>query len=285
LRCQKLTQFTRPGEEVCPKCSPDYRIEQEREYRKAKRALIGGRTLGDDFTCCQCGKTDRLIHSKQKRCMECIKKNDEQRRPLGSLFTCAVCCNPTELTLGKQKLCKERAYEEKKRKNREEYWAEPAPDRKSVGFSFKCIICDKVVVREKYLQICCSEKSLKQRTQEMYVGSRRRWINSSYEIKLNLTISSAISRSLRGAKDGRKWQSIVGYSRADLIRHLERGFEDGMSWSNYGWWHVDHIRPLDSFHFKNPEDPDFRDAWSLPNLRPSWWIDNFKKGSKRIYLI
>lgn len=78
-----------------------------------------------------------------------------------------------------------------------------------------------------------------------------------------------------------KWRSggrasslirTLGYTRQDLASHLEAQFSDGMSWANYGEWHIDHIIP------KNLFDPtskrQLRECWSLDNLRPLWAKDN-----------
>lgn len=94
-----------------------------------------------------------------------------------------------------------------------------------------------------------------------------------------------MAKSLRGRKDGRKWQDLVGFSLSDLMLHLERQFLPGMTWENRSEWHVDHIVPLSSFKFTNPDDAEFRAAWALTNLRPFWAADNLKKHAKRLYLI
>src|SRR3546814_9626669 len=61
---------------------------------------------------------------------------------------------------------------------------------------------------------------------------------------------------------------------------LERQFLPGMSWDNRGEWHIDHIRPLCAFEFTSPDDPQFREAWALTNLRPLWARDNLRKGGR-----
>jgi hypothetical protein len=90
---------------------------------------------------------------------------------------------------------------------------------------------------------------------------------------------------LKGSKDWRRSEALIGYSFADLRIHLERQFAPGMSWDNYGDWHVDHIVPLSTFHITSPDDPAMKQAWAMTNLRPLWATENLKKGAKRLYLV
>jgi 5-methylcytosine-specific restriction endonuclease McrA len=73
---------------------------------------------------------------------------------------------------------------------------------------------------------------------------------------------------------------LLPYTLEELIIHLESKFKDGMTWTNYGKWHVDHIKPMSLFKFKNSEDKEFQECWSLKNLQPLWGDDNLSKGSK-----
>ena len=98
--------------------------------------------------------------------------------------------------------------------------------------------------------------------------------------KLNRGISEGINDSLRGNKNGRHWEDLVGYKLNDLKKHLEKQFTNGMSWDNYGQWHIDHRIPISAFNFKNYRDIDFHKCWSLDNLQPLWSIDNLKKYNK-----
>lgn len=61
--------------------------------------------------------------------------------------------------------------------------------------------------------------------------------------KLNKNISVGIRESLNGNKNGRRWEGLVGYTIENLKKHLEKQFIDGMSWDNYGEWHIDHKIP------------------------------------------
>lgn len=79
-----------------------------------------------------------------------------------------------------------------------------------------------------------------------------------------------------------KYFEILGYTIEDLINHLESQFKDGLTWDNYGEWHVDHKRPISSFNFTNVDDDEFKQCWSLSNLQPLWGRDNLSKSNKLI---
>lgn len=66
-----------------------------------------------------------------------------------------------------------------------------------------------------------------------------------------------------------KW---IGCSPEELKFHLESLFTKGMTWKNYGKWHVDHIRPICSFF---PEE--WEQVNHYTNLRPLWAEDNIAK--------
>jgi len=71
---------------------------------------------------------------------------------------------------------------------------------------------------------------------------------------------------------------LVGCSVAELVSHLEQQFLPGMSWENYGEWHVDHIRELCSFDLTNPSEQAM--AFHFTNLRPLWAADNLSRPNK-----
>lgn len=103
--------------------------------------------------------------------------------------------------------------------------------------------------------------------------------------RLRRSMRTYLAKCLEAGKAGRKWECLVGYTLADLMRHLERQFLPGMTWENRGEWHIDHIRPLCSFEFQTPDCPQFGEAWALTNLRPIWARDNLKKSGSRTLLL
>ena len=73
---------------------------------------------------------------------------------------------------------------------------------------------------------------------------------------------------------------LLGYTLEELMSHLEALFTEGMTWDNYGEWHVDHKIPMNSFNFETTDDPEFKECWCLDNLQPLWGPDNLSKGTK-----
>jgi len=105
--------------------------------------------------------------------------------------------------------------------------------------------------------------------------------------RINKNMSSSMSRSLHGngsSKNGCHWESLVPYTKEDLKKHLKKLFLPGMTWENYGFgegkWNIEHKHPKCEFHFTSCHDLAFQQCWALENLRPWWFGDNMKKGSK-----
>jgi len=73
---------------------------------------------------------------------------------------------------------------------------------------------------------------------------------------------------------------ILQYSPEELATHLENQFSEGMTWENYGEWHVDHITPITAFNFQEIGDNEFIRCWSLENLQPMWADENIRKSNK-----
>lgn len=73
-------------------------------------------------------------------------------------------------------------------------------------------------------------------------------------------------------------EKILGYTRDELISHIEKQFVRGMSWDNHGEWHIDHKKPIKAMLDMGITCPKKINA--LENLQPLWAKENLIKGSK-----
>ena len=94
--------------------------------------------------------------------------------------------------------------------------------------------------------------------------------------------STMLRRLLRslGMKKNAKTIEYFNYTKEQLMQHLEKQFQPGMTWSNYGEWHIDHIIPVSFLISKGLECPCKINA--LINLRPLSARDNHRKQSALI---
>lgn len=135
----------------------------------------------------------------------------------------------------------------------------------------------KEVDAARYLKMKDEGKTKSIERREYSRKYMRKRMAENPNVRLSMAVSAGIRRSLKTSKGGKKWEHLVGYTIGDITSHLERLFQPGMTWDNYGDWHVDHKIPLAAHNFETPEDIDFKKAWALDNLQPLWATDNIKK--------
>jgi len=73
---------------------------------------------------------------------------------------------------------------------------------------------------------------------------------------------------------------LLGCSFECAKKHIETKFVEGMSWDNYGMWHIDHIKPLAEAKTKE----ELENLCNYQNLQPLWSFDNLSKGASFNYL-
>lgn len=97
--------------------------------------------------------------------------------------------------------------------------------------------------------------------------------------RLSCSVRKRVPSLLRSALAGRSGQSLelLGCTAPDYKLYLEGLFEPGMTWENWGEWHIDHVRPFASFDLSDPNQQ--RAAFHYLNTRPSWASENLSKGS------
>lgn len=102
-------------------------------------------------------------------------------------------------------------------------------------------------------------------------------------------VRAAASNSIRNVMDAirknnkekvKGKRSKVNFDVNEFKSRIESLFTDGMSWDNYGEWHIDHIKPIIAFIDEGVFDVDLIN--SIENLQPLWAKDNLSKGGKYI---
>lgn len=86
----------------------------------------------------------------------------------------------------------------------------------------------------------------------------------------------------QGVKKSEKTEALIGCSIQALKEHLEKQFQEGMTWDNYGEWHVDHILPCDSFDLSSEEEQ--KRCFHYTNLQPLWAKENLVKWKNLLVL-
>ncbi len=132
------------------------------------------------------------------------------------------------------------------------------------------------VQREQRKQIKMTNPGIYKRIQKRYREKKK----NDVTYRINHSMRAGICFSLKGNKENQHWENLVGYTLIELKKYLENLFTKGMSWINYGEWHVDHIIPISIWEFKTPQDREFKQCWSLANLQPLWASENFSKGNR-----
>ncbi len=174
------------------------------------------------------------------------------------ILTCKICNEKKDFTLFASKGGKQKPYECKaclNTKERDKRAANPEEYNKKKRETYK-IQKDKInETRRKNLQ-------------------KRRDEDPKYRVMMALHC-----RLYMAVKEKKgKTMELVGCSKDDLNKHLYSKFTEGMTWDNYGEWHIDHIHPCASFNLEDPEDQKKCFHWT--NLQPLWAKDNISKGDR-----
>ena len=100
--------------------------------------------------------------------------------------------------------------------------------------------------------------------------------------RIRQSISSLLNYHIknRGAKRSKTKSKLdmLDFTMEELRDHLQNQFTKGMSFDNYGKWHIDHIIPCSWLDLS--DETQFKQCWSLRNLKPMWGSENISKNNK-----
>jgi hypothetical protein len=128
-----------------------------------------------------------------------------------------------------------------------------------------------------------TQRAYRAKNRELLNDRKKHKINTDIRFRMKTRMGTQLSRRLKRritGKGGNPTFEILGYSVDILIAHLEKLFLHGMTWDNYGEWHIDHVKPDSYFKYSSVDDDGFKQSWALQNLQPLWRIDNIRKSNR-----
>lgn len=145
----------------------------------------------------------------------------------------------------------------------------------------------KAAQNRRYRQInpekcAAADRRKREANPEKYAEIKRRWQQAQCVADPNFRLlrnyRKRIWDALKGNSKSQKTAELIGCTIPQLRLWLVQQFWTGMTLENYGYWHVDHIRPCSSFDLSNPSQQ--KECFHYSNLQPLWGRDNLIKSDK-----
>ena len=262
-----------------PEFHAEYKLKLRINYQKRKASKQGLKFNGHNTL-------EKIEVKKITNCKTC---NKEFKPITYKNIFCSKSCSRKDYNIRRRKILSYNIYKNKNCK---------ACNKEFKPISQNNIFCSKSCRRKDYLQSpeahqkqLASVRKWKENNREKNLKINRisrkkmmpKWrknkklVDPSYHI--SETIRSYISRSIKGKiKKKKRTEEIVGIDFKDLVGYLEKKFKPGMTLSNYGKWHIDHIKPVAKFDLTI--SGELEKCFHYTNLQPLWAVDNLKKGKK-----
>jgi hypothetical protein len=157
----------------------------------------------------------------------------------------------------------------KKKKNKKIYYHENQKEQNEKLKIWRKLNTNKLIEYSK-------RKYCKNKERYSFLFKKRFAEDSKFKLKVatrNL-IGQCFKR--KSFKKNSKTEKIIGCSFENFKAHIESQFKSGMSWDNWGEWHIDHIMPVS---MAKTEDEIIR-LNHHRNLRPLWAHENLSKSDK-----
>ncbi len=103
---------------------------------------------------------------------------------------------------------------------------------------------------------------------------------STPEGKIIATLRTRLRNALKGKLKAMPTLKLLECSIKHFRSHIKKQFKPGMNWDNHtkDGWHLDHIRPINSFDLLDPEQQ--KACFHYTNFQPLWWWENLTKHKK-----
>lgn len=114
-----------------------------------------------------------------------------------------------------------------------------------------------------------------ERVRENSRRSVKNRLKNSIDFRILHNLRRRLNKAVKGTVRSKRTQELLGCSIPHFKAWMEFWMQPGMTWENYGEWHVDHKRPCISFNMKDPEQQ--RQCFHYTNLQPLWAKENLQK--------
>jgi hypothetical protein len=213
--------------------------------------------------CLDCGAKLKNRSKTTKRCAFCHLAKKNLMKKGRSLPSCAKCGSKLSTVKNSTGLCKN-CYE---------------PDSKRMSEIMKGNVpwnkgTSKFKSREQYITHKNTLRKLKRSKQppEAHLSDRIRTL-----------IRNQVKKVPTRCKKS-KTSDLLGCSVLEFRKHLQKQFNGGMSWVNYGngcgKWNIDHIIPVTLYDLSTIDGQ--KAAFNYKNCRPLWAIENIKRGNRSL---
>lgn len=127
----------------------------------------------------------------------------------------------------------------------------------------------------------CARSRTRAKKNRSSINARRRfrYVND-FGFRMVTTLRNRMSAALKAQKCAKTslLYELVGCSKEQLTAHIQNLFSDGMSWANYGEWHIDHKLPCVMFDLSIVAEQ--KRCFHFSNLQPLWAKDNYCKSAR-----
>lgn len=134
--------------------------------------------------------------------------------------------------------------------------------------------------KENAKKIARQTSIYRSKNREMFNERARKRRKTNPKHKSICLMRQMLHRVLSSQK-AKRTEEMLGYTRKEFMLRIEETFAPGMSWSNHGEWHIDHIVPISAMLSMGISDPSKINA--LENLQALWAKDNLAKGARIDY--
>lgn len=162
------------------------------------------------------------------------------------------------------------------------------------GYCRWCAECFNKARRQEYRQIKQKRDRLYyQKNSEIIKARSKKWFKENkphvmkhkklrrkndINYKLADYLRSRMNKAVKGNWKSGSAVSDLGCSIEEFKNYIANKFTVGMTWENYGKWHLDHIKSLNTFDLSDREQ--FLKAAHYTNYQPLWALDNIRKNRK-----